>query len=186
MKELSLNILDIAENSVRARANNVWILLDETESELKITVRDDGCGMSQEFLATVTDPFSTTRTTRKVGLGIPFFKMEAEQTGGWFKIESSQAEKDHGTTTTAFFCKNSIDYIPLGDLVGTICTLIMGAPAIDFIFEHKYPTGETVLRTKEMREILGEEVPLSNPDVVGWIRESLRESYSDNQYDANK
>ena len=185
MKELSLNILDIAENSVRARADRVWILLDETENDLKITIKDDGCGMSREFLATVTDPFSTTRTTRKVGLGIPFFKMEAEQTGGWFSITSSQASHDHGTTTTAFFCKNSIDFIPLGDLVETICTLIMGAPDIDFIFEHKYPGGSTRLYTKEMREVLGDEVPLSDPDVIGWIRGSLRESYSENQYNTN-
>lgn len=186
MKELSLNVLDIAENSVRANATNVWILLNETENDLTITIRDDGCGMSKEFLAKVTDPFSTTRTTRKVGLGIPFFKMEAEQTGGWLTIESTQDAEAHGTVTTAFFYKNSIDYIPLGDLVETICTLIMCAPAIDFTFEHKYPGGETGLSTKEMREILGEEVPLSNPDVIAWIRESLRESYSDNQYDANK
>ncbi|MBO5111583.1 MAG: sensor histidine kinase [Clostridia bacterium] len=185
MKELSLNVLDIAENSVRAKANHVWILLDETETELQISIRDDGCGMSEDFLARVTDPFSTTRTTRKVGLGIPFFKMEAEQTGGWFRIRSSQDPENHGTETTAFFCKNSIDYIPLGDIVETICTLIMGAPAIDFIFEHKYPGGETTLKTSEMREILGEEVPLSSPDVICWVRESLRESYSDNQYDAS-
>ena len=186
MKELSLNVLDIAENSVRAKANNVWILLDETEADLKICIRDDGCGMSEEFLSRVTDPFSTTRTTRKVGLGIPFFKMEAEQTGGWFRIESSQDPENHGTTTTAFFCKKSIDYIPLGDLVETICTLVMGAPAIDFIFEHRYPGGMTSMYTKEMRQILGEEVPLSSPDVILWLKESLRESYSDNQYDANK
>ena len=185
MKELSLNILDIAENSVRAGADHVWILLNETEADVTISVRDDGCGMSEEFLSRVTDPFSTTRTTRKVGLGIPFFKMEAEQTGGWFRIRSSQSSEDHGTETTAFFCKTSIDYIPLGDLVETVCTLIMGAPDIDYIFEHKYPGGETVLNTEEMRVILGEEVPLSNPDVISWIRESLRESYSDQNYNTN-
>lgn len=188
MKELSLNILDIAQNSVRANADHIWILLTETERDLKITIRDDGCGMSEAFLKTVTDPFATTRTTRKVGLGIPFFKMEAEQTGGYLTIESTEASvsEQHGTTTTAFFYKDSIDFIPLGDLVETMCTLIMGAPHIDYIFEHEYPTGQTTLDTKELRGILGEDIPLSSPDVIGWIRGYLRDSYSENQYDANK
>ena len=77
MKELSLNILDIVENSVKAGATLTEILIEESSDILTITVKDDGCGMSDEIEKQVTDPFYTTRTTRKVGLGIPLFKMLA-------------------------------------------------------------------------------------------------------------
>lgn len=86
MKELSLNILDIAQNSIRAEATRIEILIDETETTLRLTIRDNGYGMSEDFVKTVTDPFSTTRTTRKVGMGIPLLKLAAEQTGGTFSV----------------------------------------------------------------------------------------------------
>ena len=95
MKELSLNILDIAENSVKAKATLTEILIDENENVLTITIRDNGCGMKEDFLRNVSDPFTTTRTTRKVGLGIPLFKLAAENTGGSFYITS---EVGKGTT----------------------------------------------------------------------------------------
>ena len=88
MKELSLNILDIAQNSIKANASLLEILLEETNETLRITITDNGCGMTPEILARVTDPFCTTRTTRKVGMGLPLFKMEAEQTGGNLEISS--------------------------------------------------------------------------------------------------
>ena len=93
MKELSLNILDIAENSVKAKATLTEILLDETDNKLTLTIKDNGCGMTAEILANVTDPFCTTRTTRKVGLGLPFLKLQAEQTGGNLKIASYIAQE---------------------------------------------------------------------------------------------
>ena len=110
MKELSLNILDIAQNSIRARATLVEITLEESDETLTVTVKDDGCGMKEDFLRRVTDPFATTRTTRKVGLGLPFFKMEAEMTGGSLEIHSKSEEEyeDHGTVVTARFFKNHI------------------------------------------------------------------------------
>ena len=112
MKELSLNILDIAENSLKAGATLVGIDVTEEKDTLTVTVSDNGCGMTEEFLKTVTDPFSTTRTTRKVGLGIPLLKMEAEQTGGSFSIMSrceAEYKSDHGTVTSAVFYKDHID-----------------------------------------------------------------------------
>lgn len=179
MKELSLNILDIAQNSVKANAALIEIFICETDETLSFTVKDDGKGMTADFLSRVTDPFTTTRTTRKVGLGLPLLKMEAEMTGGSFSIKSkSETEyKDHGTEVFASFNKKSIDYIPLGDIVGTLCVLISGAESVDIEFTHEMPQGKVSLSTKEMREILGD-VPLSSPEVIGWVREYLTENYS--------
>ena len=152
MKELSLNILDIAQNSVKAGAKNIEILIDETAEIMKISVNDDGCGMTPEFLASVTDPFTTTRTTRKVGLGVPLLKMEAEQTGGSFEISSATAEmsEEHGTKLSATFNKTSIDFIPLGDIIGTICVLIQGIGDYDYCFRHTTESGE--VRRQNPRE----------------------------------
>lgn len=180
MKELSLNILDIAQNSVKARAKNVRIEITEDENTLAFAITDDGCGMEKEFLENVTDPFTTTRKTRKVGLGLPFLKMEAEMTGGSFEI-TSRSEKeyeDHGTRVYAAFNKNSIDFIPLGNITDTVCTLIHGSDHIDFEFSHKTESSEISLSTKEMREMLGDEVPLSSPEVLAWVRDYLDELYN--------
>lgn len=179
MKELSLNILDIAQNSVKANATLIEILIRETDDMLSFTIKDNGKGMTADFLSRVTDPFTTTRTTRKVGLGLPLLKMEAEMTGGSFFIKSkSETEyKDHGTEVFASFNKKSIDYIPLGDIVGTLCVLIQGAESVDFEFTHEMPRGEVSLSTKEMREMLGD-VPLGSPEVISWVRGYLDENYS--------
>ena len=143
MKELSLNILDIAQNSVKANASLIGISIDETDDVLSFKITDNGKGMTADFLSRVTDPFTTTRTTRKVGLGLPLLKMEAEMTGGSFSIKSkSETEyKEHGTEVFASFNKKSIDYIPLGDIIDTLCTLVQGAENTDFIFNHKMPCG---------------------------------------------
>jgi hypothetical protein len=183
MKELSLNILDIAENSVKAKAPLTQILLDETETLLTIAIVDNGCGMTEDVVKRVTDPFYTTRTTRKVGLGIPFFKMEAEQTGGTFAIESkaeSEFPEDHGTMIKATFHKDHIDFIPLGDVISTVTTLIQGHPDSDFLFHHAFPGGEASLDTREIREELGGSVSLAEYEVIKWIEEFLKEQYQTN------
>ncbi len=179
MKELSLNILDIAQNSVKARASCVKIEITEDDDTLAFAITDDGCGMEKDFLENVTNPFTTTRKTRKVGLGLPFLKMEAEMTGGSFEIisKSEKEFEDHGTRVFASFNKNSIDFIPLGDIVDTVCTLIHGADQIDFEFSHKIGDKEISLSTKEMREMLGDDVPLSSPEVLAWVRDYLNELY---------
>lgn len=180
MKELSLNILDIAKNSVKAKAQTVAILLSETETELTITIKDDGTGMKADFLAQVTDPFTTTRTTRKVGMGIPFFKMESEMTGGKFLIESRHFEEypeDHGTVISASFIKNHLDFIPLGDVVSTVTVLIQGNDEIHWIYRHSFPQGEVSLDTDELKAVLGDEVPLSAPEVIRWIGDYLKDQY---------
>ncbi len=182
MKELSLNILDIAENSVKAKASLIEIALTETDEALAISISDNGCGMSKEMVENVTSPFCTTRTTRKVGMGIPLFKMAAEQTEGSFSITSkSEAEYpiDHGTVTSALFYKNHLDYTPLGDVITTIITLIQGMGDIDLVYTHKYEGRfDVLLDTRELKEVLGGEIPLSNPDVLVWTQEFLKEKYN--------
>ncbi|MBQ6035671.1 MAG: sensor histidine kinase [Lachnospiraceae bacterium] len=202
MKELSLNILDIAENSYKAGASLVQILIDERLSEeqaemtiesgfpdfsaagpdmiLTITIVDDGCGMTEEVLAHVTDPFYTTRKTRAVGLGLPFFKMEAEMTGGYMTVESvsEKVDPEHkGTVVTAVFHENSIDFIPLGDVVSTVTTLIQGHPDIDLYFRHTKDGNEVSMDTRAVRDALGPEVSLAEYEVIQWIGGSLREEY---------
>ena len=179
MKELSLNILDITENSVKAGATLISIELTERERVLSITVTDNGCGMSEETVRTVTDPFYTTRTTRRVGLGIPLFKFAAEQTGGTISIESKQKTdgvEDHGTVVNAIFHTDHIDFTPLGDIISTLVTLIQGHPDIDFVFTHKNDKGEVELDTRELRAVL-EDTPLDTFEVLIWIRDSLTEQY---------
>lgn len=179
MKELSLNVLDITENSVKAGATLISIELTERDNLLSITVTDNGCGMSEETVRTVTDPFYTTRTTRRVGLGIPLFKFAAEQTGGGITIESKQKTdgvEDHGTVVNAIFHTDHIDFTPLGDIISTLVTLIQGHPNIDFVFTHKTDRGEVELDTRELRAVL-EDTPLDTFEVLIWIRESLKEQY---------
>lgn len=175
MKELSLNILDIAENSVKAKATLTEIILTETDQTVTLLIKDDGTGMSEEIVKGVTDPFYTTRTTRKVGLGLPLLKMAAEQTGGKIEITSSQGE-NHGTSVKAVFYKNHLDFTPLGDVISTITTLIQGHPDTDFLFVHQKNEKEVRLDTRELRQVL-EGVPLNTYDVICWINEYLREQY---------
>ncbi len=180
MKELSLNILDIAENSLKAGASLVEILLTEKDNTLTIEINDNGCGMSEKTLKNVVNPFYTTRTTRKVGLGIPFFKEAAEQTGGSFEItsvESKENEKNCGTKVKALFYTDSIDFTPIGDIVSTITTLIHGSPDVDFVFKHIKNGGEVSLDTREIRAVLGNDVPLNSIEVIEFIKTSLNSEY---------
>lgn len=180
MKELSLNILDITENSLKAKSSFTEILLTEEGDTLTITIRDNGVGMSKEMVMRVTDPFCTSRTTRKVGLGVPFFKLAAEQTGGSFKIESRSIDDypdNHGTVVEAVFYKNHIDFTPLGEIVDTIITLIQGHPDSDFYFLHKVGENEVTVDTREIRQELGNKIPLSDIEILCWIREYLNEQY---------
>lgn len=184
MKELSLNIFDISQNSVKAKAEKIEITLDETEETLAITIRDNGCGMTTEQVRNVMDPFFTTRTTRNVGLGVPLLKLAAEQTGGGIRIKSV-SEKDnpenHGTVIRADFFTKHLDFTPLGDIVSTVTLMIQGAPDIRWIFIHNTGSGSVELDTDELKAVLGD-VPLNNYDVIKWIEEYLKEGYADIHY----
>ena len=173
MKEIALHLLDIVQNSVKAGAAHVDIdFALDADGTLRMRVRDDGCGMSPEFVERVRSPFVTTRTTRKVGLGIPLLMQNAMQSGGKVDIES---EEGVGTTITATFHTSSIDCLPLGDLASTVATIIMGSPdAPEFSLHCASPEGEMDFTTEQIRPAL-DGVSLAEPAVVQWIQESLQE-----------
>ena len=174
MRELSLNILDIAQNSITANASLITIeVLENTlEQTLLIGIYDNGKGMSEEQVRSVIDPFFTTRTTRKVGMGIPLFKMAAEQTGGNLEIES---ELGVGTQIRAIFKTDSVDFTTLGDVASTIQMLITMNTDRDFVYKHKVDEKEFVCDTRELKAILGD-VPLDTYEVSQWILEFIKEN----------
>lgn len=172
MKELSLFLLDIAKNSVEAGAELTEVSLIEDGGKLTLRVSDNGSGMAPEFLARVTDPFTTTRTTRKVGMGIPLLKMTAEMTGGSFQIRSTMGV---GTCVAATFMIASLDMPPLGDIAGSVVTLIQGSPDQDFLYTRVRNGTGFSLDTREIRSIMGG-IPLNAPPVLNWITEFLKEN----------
>lgn len=174
MTEISLNVLDVAENSIRANADFIQISVtaDFSLDRLTIVIADNGCGMSMEQIAHVEDPFYTTRTTRSVGLGVPFFKYAAEITGGEFTIKS---EPGKGTVVTAIFVLSHIDRMPLGDMNSTMVTLITFNTTIDFLYSYTIDKKSFTLNTREFREILGD-VPFDMPEVSAYIKDYLREN----------
>lgn len=173
MKELSLHLLDVAKNSVAAGATWVDISLDEDkDGRLTIVISDNGRGMSPEFLAQVTDPFTTTRTTRAMGLGLPLLRLAAEQTGGSLSIESTLGV---GTAVTAVFVASHIDCPPVGDMAGTITLLIQGAPELELHYTHRRGDALARLDTEELHALLGPELSLAEPELVLWIRDYLQE-----------
>lgn len=173
MRELSLNVLDIAQNSISANASliEIEVLEDTAKKELVIGIYDNGRGMTPEQVRNVQDPFFTTRTTRKVGMGIPLFKLAAEQTGGSLEITS---EVGVGTRVRTVFRTDSIDFTPVGDMDSTIVMLITMNTDRDFIYRFGIDENEFTLSTEELKGILGD-VPLSEPSIAQWIREYLSE-----------
>ena len=172
--EISLHILDIAENSIKAGATRIEIevLRRTAERKLTVAVQDNGCGMDAEQLAGCTDPFFTSRTTRRVGLGIPFLKASAECTGGSFFIDS---QKGRGTQIRAEYVTDHIDCIPLGDIGATVYSLILMNEAIGFFYRYGVDERQFTLDTDEMRALLGD-VPFASRDVAAFIREYLEEN----------
>ena len=164
-------IKELVENSIDAGATAVDVEIRRGGVSY-IRVTDNGCGMSAEQVKSVIDPFFTTRTTRKVGLGVPLFKMEAEMTGGSFQIDS---EEGKGTKVTAVFRPSHVDMIPLGDIASVIHLLITCNPELDFLFTHSVEEKEITLDTRTLREQL-EGVPFTEPAVSAWIREYLAEA----------
>lgn len=174
MPEISLNVLDVAENSTRAAASLVTITVDAdfTSDRLTIIIDDNGCGMTPQQVQQVTDPFFTSRTTRKVGLGVPFFKLAAESTGGSFTIRS---EPGVGTTVTAVFVLSHIDRMPLGDINTTIHTLVIYHPETDFVYRYRYNDRSFTLDTREFRQVLGD-IPFASPEISAYIMDYLSEN----------
>ena len=168
-----MHILDIVQNSLKAGAQNIELVINEDEDGfLMLSIKDDGSGMSAEQVERVRDPFYTTRTTRKVGMGIPFLDMTTSQAGGDLLIES---ELGKGTFIRARFLKDHLDTPPLGDIVETVITALAGAPERHFII--KYMRGERafVLDTDELKAVLGEEIDYTIPDIYSWLESYLRQ-----------
>lgn len=174
MKELSLNILDISQNSVKANATKIDIVLTESDKTdlVSIKITDNGCGMSSDFLNSVTDPFVTTRTTRKVGLGIPLLRQLTIDTQGEFDINSRVGE---GTSVFASFKLTHLDRPPIGDMPSTIVTLISSNPDIRYVYTHKTDVGEFVFDTDEIKETL-DGIPISEPEILVWLGGYLTEN----------
>lgn len=174
MPEISLNVLDVAQNSIRADATLITITVtaDRKKDTMTIVIKDNGCGMTKDQITSVLDPFFTTRTTRKVGLGIPFYQYAATSTGGSFSIDSVIGE---GTIVTASFILSHIDRMPLGDMTSTMHTLITLNNRIDFLYTYTVDDKSFTLDTREIRMIL-DEIPLDSPEVSNYIREFLSEN----------
>ena len=172
MKELSLHILDIVQNSTTAGATEVSIEVVEAldDNLLEMTIRDNGCGMSKEVLKTITDPFSTSRTTRKVGLGLSLLQAAAEQCNGAMTIESEEGE---GTVVTARFEHDHIDRVPLGDMASTLITLISGNPEIEFFYRYQINEHIFEFNTLDVKKEL-EGVPISDISVIHFLAEYLQ------------
>jgi anti-sigma regulatory factor (Ser/Thr protein kinase) len=177
MRELSLHLLDIAENGVSAGAQNITITIveDLRTDRLKLAVEDDGRGMDAAMVEQVTNPFITTRTTRKVGLGIPLLKLAAEMCDGSLTVESTP---NVGTMVNVDFQRSHIDRMPLGDVAGTLLALLVGWPQVHWVLRYRVDDEEFVFDDAPIKEELGD-LPLSDPEVIGFLRGALREGIAD-------
>lgn len=174
MKDLALHILDILQNSVTAGATLVKLQIDEVpgKEEYLVKFMDNGKGMDAEMVKHVTDPFFTTRTTRKVGLGLPLLKQNAERTGGRMTIHS---EPGKGTEVDVMFVYSHIDRLPTGDIPGTLALTVSSYPAIDFIYAHNTPEGTFIFDTIEIKETLGD-LPINNPQVIAFMKDLISDN----------
>ena len=176
MVDIAMHMMDIAQNSIRANAKHIDISFSENQSDnaLVFSVQDDGDGMSDEMIAKITDAFFTTRTTRKVGLGVPFLKMTAEQTGGSFFIES---ELDKGTKIKAKYMTNHIDCLPLGDIPGYLILLFIANPELQISFHYKLDNDIFSVSTSELAD---EGITdLQNAEISSAIRTYVNENLQD-------
>lgn len=177
MQDLSLHLLDLAQNSIAAGASLIRISIDEDgqRDRLKIIIEDNGRGMDEVAAKRATDPFYTTRTTRKVGLGLPLFIATMERCQGSVTIKSTVGK---GTALRAQCSLAHIDRPPFGKLDDTISTLILCNPEIDFEYHHKTDSGEFKLDTREVRKTIGE-IPIHHPEIISWIQSYIGEGLNE-------
>lgn len=177
MKELALHILDILENSYRAKAQSIelYIQEDTRKNLFAIHITDDGIGMSPEQLAKVTDPFFTSRRSRKVGLGLSLLKQNAERSGGSLQLESKQ---DHGTQLVVSFEHNHLDRPILGDIAGVVCMCLAGHPETELVYRHQMNEKEYLFDSTEIKAAL-EGMSVQNPDIRKFIEEMIKENLNE-------
>ncbi len=174
MKEISMHILDIVMNSIKAKAKLVELYIDDSikRNLLKIVIKDDGTGMAEDMSRQVTDPFYTTRTTRKVGLGLPMLKESCERCNGFLKIES---ELGKGTIVSCCFERNNIDRMPLGNMGDTIMTIINSLENCEFLYNHITDAGNFEISTSYMKEMLETE-DIRDSETLLWVRDYVNEN----------
>ena len=174
MRELSLHILDIVENGITAGADCIHIEVNEsrTDDRLTIVIRDNGRGIPAEKLAKLTDPFVTSRTTRRVGLGLSLLAAAAERCDGKLEVRAGNAG---GTEVTVTFQHSHIDRAPMGDMASTLSTLMMGNPQIDFVYVHAIEADEFSLDTRELKKDLDVEI-LDDPMLIHQLGQEIRKS----------
>jgi anti-sigma regulatory factor (Ser/Thr protein kinase) len=173
MEDLSLHILDIAENSINAGAHNIEIsvLEDTSQDMLRIEITDDGKGMEPAVAEQIADPFYTTRTTRRVGLGLPLFNEAAKATNGLMTVQSTPGK---GTKVSATFQRSHIDQKPLGDIAATIVVLVAGNPDVNFVYRRQRDDQSFTLDTAELKTKYPT-LDLSAPETLTFIREYIAE-----------
>ena len=171
MRELADNIMDIAQNSISAGASltEVHVTVSHQEDRITFVFRDNGCGMSEEMVQTVMEPFTTSRKTRKVGLGLPLLKQTAEMTGGAMDIQSTVGV---GTVVTATFGLGHIDRPPMGDVAGAWFSLVVMNPEKDFLFTYDYDGNVFTFDTREVREAVAP-IPLNQMEISAWIKDCI-------------
>lgn len=177
MRDISMHIMDILQNSTRAGATKIELsVLEDPQTDLlTIVFKDNGCGMSEEMLKQVLNPFFTTRTTRKVGLGLSLIKQNAELTGGMLEIES---KLQVGTTVTVKFGLSHLDRPPLGDLAGTVVLTASAYPDIRFIVQYQKPGIEYTFDTDEINEAL-DGTSIQEPEIIQYLIEMFKENIAD-------
>lgn len=177
MKELALHILDLAQNSITAEADLIKLTVNECLKDdiLTITLEDNGYGMDAAQAEQVKNPFVTSRTSRKVGLGIPLMLAACQRCEGDLTIES---QRNVGTKLIATFKHSHIDRAPLGNMAETMVCLLIGAGNIDFIYNHIIGQENFCFDTREIRQTLGEEVPMDAPEVLDWVKDYINEGLS--------
>jgi hypothetical protein len=177
MKDISYHILDIVQNSLHAGADRIIISIRESiaENRFELAITDNGRGIEESMLEKVTDPFYTTGANKKVGLGLPLLKQNAEQAGGFLDIRSATGSN---TTITAVFQLDHIDRLPEGDIGATLRILIAGNPQVDFVYRHEIENHEWEMDTAEIRLEL-ERLPIQTPEVLDFIVSNLEDAVAE-------
>jgi len=176
MRDLSLSILDIVENSIAAKATKVKILVEEDleKDQFRLSITDNGRGIDDRDLLKVTDPFVTTKTYRRVGLGLSLLKTKAQQCHGDLTISSRTGE---GTTVKVVFQYGHIDRPPLGDIASTLVCIILANPGVNVLYQHTVGNVVYRLDTRRIKKIIGE-IWLRKKDVFTLVSRDIEEGLS--------
>jgi anti-sigma regulatory factor (Ser/Thr protein kinase) len=172
MREISLHLMDVIQNSIEAGADFIEISIEENTKDdyIEISVKDDGCGMNEDMLKNVTNPFVTSRKTRKVGLGLSLFEAACERCGGYLKVNS---EEGVGTEVDAYMKYSHIDRAPMGRMEDTLVSALT-IPGIDIVYKHSVDGNTFIFDSREIKKVAGDD--LTQPEILNWIRKYIIEN----------